>query len=82
MSNDREKMHPLLLGKNRRWVGTIEKGMSDLDAQLQKWVMQEAGKDCTFECTEVVMVGQKTLLILFGAWRKNFCEKVIDYGDN
>jgi len=49
MAYDRKQIHPLLLEKNKRWIGAIENGIAGLDPQQQKLVMQEAGRDCSLD---------------------------------
>ena len=49
MPEDKKQIHPLLFEKNKRWIGSIEKGLADLDIQQQKLVMLEAGEECSFD---------------------------------
>ena len=46
MSENKQHIHPLLIEKNRRWIGAIEKSIEGLDPHKQKLLMQDAGRDC------------------------------------
>jgi len=47
MVDDKKEIHPLLLEKNKRWIGAIEQGVAGFDPDQQKLVMKDAGKDCS-----------------------------------
>ncbi|MBU0965034.1 MAG: hypothetical protein KKA54_01520 [Proteobacteria bacterium] len=47
MADEKKQIYPLLLEKNKRWIGAIEKGIAALDPREQKLVMQDAGRDCS-----------------------------------
>jgi hypothetical protein len=47
MADEKKRIHPLLLEKNKRWIGAIAKGIAALDPQEQKLAMQDAGRYCS-----------------------------------
>ena len=44
--DNHKRVHPLLLDKNIRWIGAVEKSIAKLHAAQQKTVMHEAGWEC------------------------------------
>jgi len=59
MPDDKSKtVHPLLLDKNMRWVGAVEKAIEGLTVEQQKALMREAGMDCA---ADILALCEKSL---------------------
>lgn len=51
-------VHSLLLDKNMRWIGALEKSIAALPAGQQKLLMAEAGRSCA---GEILALSEKSL---------------------
>jgi len=57
-ADEPKTVHPLLLDKNMRWIGALEKAMAELPIKQQKEVMSRAGRDCA---ADILALCEKSL---------------------